>query len=257
MSVSELLPVAPTSSNSPTAEQSLLVAWRHPQLRSIEPVGVLTFSPAVHEYAFSYLRRAASVDGFRPFLAFRSLERRYVASELFPFFSQRVMDANRPDLPRYLSDLDLEPGASPMEILERSGGHRTGDSIQLFPFPTVEESGATSARFLVHGVRHQPGALAAIERLQPDDELRLVDEPTNPINAGAIQVATLAGQPIGWVPNFLLDYVRACQRAGGTRATVERANGPEAPMHLRVLARFEGQLGAQIPFTGPDWKSVA
>lgn len=233
------------------------MAWQHPHSRKIHPVGVLE-QAFDGSYAFAYLRRARDVEGFRPFLGFPDLTRRYESSALFPLFAQRVMDSRRPDYETYMHTLGLPEDAAPMEVLARSGGHRSGDTIQLVPEPLVETDGTTWCRFLVHGIRHRPGAGERITALRAGDELALRDEPDNPKNSRAVLVAANDEQPLGWVPDLLLDYVHHVRARSEPLVRVEQANGENVPPHLRLLVSLSGTVAPGYrPFTGPGWETLA
>jgi len=223
----------------------------------MQPVGVLE-QDEQHAYRFYYIERARTVDGFRPFLGFPTLDRTYTSPTLFPLFAQRVMHPRRPDYQDYLDTLALSGEPSPMEVLARSRGQRVGDTIQLFPEPSIAADGSTSCLFLVHGVRHIPGADERIARLQPGDELRLVDDPTNEANPRAVLVAADGTGRLGWVPDLLLGYVHTVQEHGPVDVRVVRANGPDAPPHMRLLARLSGTAPPDYrPFIGSGWKPLA
>jgi hypothetical protein len=230
----------------------LVVAWQNPETRLIAPVGLLEH-PSETEYRFRYLRRAIGLSGFRSFLSFPDFDRTYVSSSLFPLFAQRIMSPRRPDFSQFLRQLDLDERASPWEQLARSEGRSSGDTVQVFPVPTVESSGRTECRFLVHGVRHVAGA--HLPALRVGDPLSLEADPSNPINPAAVRVvADDAG--LGYVPDLLLDYLEAVRCAGPVGVTVAHVNGPEAPAHLRVLALLEGHAPAGYsPMTGPAWET--
>jgi hypothetical protein len=234
----------------------LLVAWQHPTSRVIAAVGVL--AQRAEGYSFGYLRRAEHVDGFLPFLGFPDLHRTYLSARLFPLFRQRVMDPRRPDYIHYLETLGLDEDAAPMEVLERSAGVRKGDAIMLFPEPRIEPNGATRCFFLVHGVRHMAkfGAESQIAALVPGDPLFLQPQPTNDYNPKALVVTTTSGQPLGYIPDLLLDYVHEVLRKGEPTLTVERTNGADAPWHLRLFVRFSGRVSSGYePFSGPEWET--
>jgi hypothetical protein len=232
---------------------SLIVAWQHPMSRLIEPVGLLEHGLAVG-YRFRYLRRAAEVADFQPFLSFPELTQTYTSARLFPLFAQRVRSPRRPDYGSFLQQLHLDADASPWEQLARSEGRRTGDTVQVFPIPVVMADGRTVCQFLVHGIRHVTGG--ALPPLRPAEELTLRADPANPVNPQAVLVCTADGCPLGYVPDLLLEHLRAVQSAGPLRLTVEHTNGMEAPAHLRLLARLEGQTPAgYTPMAGPRWRT--
>ena len=252
--------------------QRLVVAWQHPVDRSIEPVGFLSFDG--HAYRFGYIRNALSVRGFRPLLGFEDRERTYSAEDLFPLFAQRAMDPRRPDYQRYVGRLGLEgeqPG--PWEQIARSQGRRQGDTLQLFPEPVVHGDELTCL-FLVHGIRHvheEPKVLngktievtnaqieQALARLRRGDLLAFVPEPMNIKNPQAVIVMGSPSVPVGWVPNLLVaDLHRLLSRAD-TSVTVAQVNGPDAPSHMRLLARLRAAPAGDFRFfTDPLWEPLA
>lgn len=115
-----------SGSRSIEVARRLVVAWQHPEERSIQPVGFLTRDRDV--YKFAYIRNALAVRDFRPLLGFEDLHRSYQTQDLFPLFAQRAMDARRPDYQRYVQTLGLEGDPSPWEQIARSQGRREGDT---------------------------------------------------------------------------------------------------------------------------------
>jgi hypothetical protein len=209
-------------------------------------------------YEFAYLRNVQNVPGFLPFLGFSDLHRRYTSQRLFPLFTERILDPARPDRPGWLTALALNQEAGTMEILARSGGHRPGDTIEVLPEPRVDAVGATTCVFMVHGVRHQEGASERISLLAPAERLRIVEQPDNRVNPRALLVTSDGAQPLGWVPDPLLDYVHVVRGQGDLTVTVLRANGPEAGQHLRLLVRLEGQVPPGYrAFSGTAWETLA
>ncbi|WP_147458753.1 hypothetical protein [Micromonospora sp. BL4] len=259
---------ASSASTSPVASASyvrpsmrrLIVAWQHPRARAIQPVGILAFDGK--QYYFDYIERVLNVEGFEPFVSFPDLRKNYKSTRLFPIFAQRVMDARRPDFHRYIETLDLATvDATPWEQLIRSEGRRTGDSVMVFPEPVVGPDAATSCHFLVHGIRHilreNPAVEAKLQRLRPGDRLSIVPEPTNPVNDKAILTVDEDSVALGWVPDLLLDYVHAVRSTGPYAITVQHVNGPDAPVHLRLLVCLEGSVPpGYLPFRGESWQPL-
>jgi len=232
----------------------LAVTWQHPRTRTYHAVGLL--AQVEHRYRFDYLASAAEVLGPRRLLGFPDLDRTYRSGPLlFPLFAERLMDPARPDRPRLLEALSLDALATPMEVLARSGGRRTGDTLELLPEPDVAEDGTTTCLFLVHGARHVEGADAAIDRLVRGQELVLADDPTNPVNAMAVRVEERQAGPLGWVPDPLVGFVRHVRNRGGATLRVERANPTDVGHHLRLLVHLSGRVEPGFePFGGPAWE---
>lgn len=246
-------------SREPVARR-LVVAWQHPTDRGIYPIALLDTESG--RYRFRYLARALDVPEFRPLLGFPDTRRVYVSGSLFPLFKQRVMNRRRRDYGRFIDSLDLPVDATPWEQLTRSGGQRDGDTIQLFPVPLVSPDGSTSCRFLVHGVRHiekqDSTVQERIDSLVEPEELLLIDEPENPKNSRAIQIATTEGRVLGWVPNLLLDYAHTIREYAPVSVVAEHANSSSVPYHFRVIARIDGAVPPEYrPFSGPGWETLA
>lgn len=231
----------------------LAVTWQHPLTRRYHAVGLLDQTGT--GFRFAYLAGAQSVLGPRPLLGFSDYSRVYEAENLFPLFATRLMDPARPERPRLLEALSLDALAAPLELLARSGGRRTGDSIELVPEPNVSADGVTDCLFLVHGVRHVPHVDEVLSRLRRGDRLRLIDDSENPANPLAIIVSDEARAPLGWVPDPLVDYIRHVHSCGHAQLRVERANGPEFGHHLRLLVQLKGTVEPDYrPFSGPQWR---
>ncbi len=247
---------AAPSSTDRTVGRRLAVAWQHPGTRRITAVGLLTCSET--SYTFSYLRAAAGVEGFQPFLGFPDLVGRYESDSLFTLFAQRVMRASRPDFTRYRQALRLDADASDWSILGRSQGQREGDGIRVFPEPYVDEAGGTTSTFFVSGLRHRmrqdPRVSGALDALAPGDRLKLIDEPTNAEDARALLVAEEAGLTLAWVPSVLLPYVHTVRSIAEPSLTVVGTNGPDVPPAYRLLVNLLGTaVEGYRPFDGPEW----
>jgi hypothetical protein len=264
---------APTASTpldrSGGATQRLVVSWQHPVKRSISPVGFLTYDG--NAYQFAYIRNALRIEDFRPLLGFADLYRGYSSTELFPLFAQRAMDPRRPDYRRYVERLGLDGEPGPWEQITRSEGQRQGDALQLLPEPTLTGN-TLSGLFLVHGMRHtheQPRMLdgqlisvtreqvnAALEKLRAGDELTLAHDRGNPVNPLALMVLG-SSVPVGWVPDLLVQDMQTLMQRGTVSIEVEHINGPDAPWHLRLLARMHATPARGFRFfTGEQWTTL-
>jgi hypothetical protein len=131
----------------------------------------------------------------------------------------------------------------------------------VVPEPRVGTYGQTISKFLVHGVRHaiaaNPGVDERLARLRPGDELTLVADSANKVNSAAIYAADRDHVPLGWVPDLLLPYVNAVRASGPCEVRVQHINGPEAPIHLRLLVRLEGMVPVGFePFGHDVWGPV-
>jgi hypothetical protein len=262
-------PGTPAQGQSATPMR-LVVAWQHPDGGLIEPVGFVSYDGRL--YRFAYISNALTLEGFQPLLGFDDLRKEYVSEQLFPLFAQRAMDARRPDYPRYVASLGLSGEPEPWVQIARSQGLRRGDTLQLVPEPVIRR-GALDYPFLVNGIRHvheeplhfESGDMqvsrdeveAALQNLKPHSRLELVPEPRNPVNPCAIIVASSA-VPVGWVPDLLAGDIRRLMKNTALHIAAEHVNGPEAPSHLRLLARLKASPPSDFQFfAGEKWKLLA
>jgi len=246
---------------SPSADRRLFVAWRRPD-RLIVPVGLLTQRMSSHgrEFGFVYLKGAEINEEFPGLPGLGDLHRHYTSPVLFPVFANRVMPRERADYGSFVEQLDLSIEADPFEVLGRSEGVRTTDRIEVFPDAERTAAGELSTRFFARGIRHRSGASEAVGQLCVGDELVLVDEPENEVNARALLLHTRTGQCVGWAPDYLLDLLHDLREINGEPSpiTVEHVNPPSVAAHLRLLCRVVAPWPASYePFTGPDFYPLA
>ena len=233
----------------------LFVAWQDPDSRRFHPVALLDRSG--ERYRFRYLKQAEGLTGFEPFVSFPNLHQTFESEQLFPLFENRLMSTRRPDYPRFLEDLGLEPGAHPFDVLSRSG-RRFTDSVDLFADPAIEtDTGELTAWFFVRGIRHVQGAEAALEELRSGAELRIVPERDNEVSDQAILVSAANQRRIGWVPDYLVSAIHRLWSGSGSqsvRVIAERLNPPTTPLRARVLCRLQATAPAGFqPFDDPQF----
>lgn len=217
------------------------VIWQAPTVGNLVHVGWLEYTG--DDFVFSYTDDARNNPEFEPFPSFPRLDATYRSHELFPYFAVRLVSAADPSFGILLNALGLaRDEATPAELLSRGPTGSPHDTIQVVPEPTELPDGNLARLFLVSGVRHVAVAPSKLDRwigsLRPGDSLSLVPDPDNDFNRQALKV-TAGGQDLGWIPDYLLDEVHeylASDRLLGI--TVERANGPDAPWHLRLLCRL-------------------
>jgi hypothetical protein len=246
----------PTTADAGVMDGSsrLLVTRRDPAKQSYYPLGFLTHDG--HSYSFAYLRGVVTGEGIRTLPGLGELTHRYTSERLFPIFAERVISSRRPDRRISMEALGLSVDAAPFEVLQRSGGRRLGDEIEVLPAPTAGSDGRLTVDFLVHGVRYQTlEAQARISELAVGEQLRIVPEADNEWDSRALLVTECDEVPLGYVPGPLLDLMHSAQRSS---VSVLRANGPEVGYHFRLLVRAKlcVPLGYQ-PFSGPGWETVA
>ncbi|MGC4960049.1 hypothetical protein [Gordonia sp. DT101] len=254
----DLLDLSSAYADPRSTASRLIVTRRGATDGTYRPIGYLDRlrDGDVDTYEFTYLAAVANYDRFVPIIGFRDVQRRYSSPRLFPSFAERVISAKRPDRPQYLATLDLDADADAWEILSASGGHREGDPIELISLPRYDNvTGATTAHFLGHGVRHRGEATSAhITGLASGHTLSLRPEPANPADARAIQIVD-GDVHLGFVPSPLLDYVHSVIDGDDHALTVVLANPPETHAHLRLLLRLEGRCDGFV-FDRDEWRSA-
>lgn len=224
-----------------TGSRAYRIIWQDPTSRALVHMGWLEFTGS--QFVFSYTDDARTSEHFEPFPPFPLLDHSYVSDDLFPFFAVRLISTADPTFDAVLDAIGLTRSeATPAELLARSPDSQH-DTIQVVPEPTEAEDGKLVRTFLVSGVRHADGLLGGgldetMVGLEPGTPVELVPEPNNPHNPRALQLVH-ESTVIGWIPDYLVDEVHGCFDAGRPIAvTIERANGPEVPWHVRVQCRL-------------------
>ncbi|MEX1271451.1 MAG: HIRAN domain-containing protein, partial [Acidimicrobiia bacterium] len=177
---------------------------------------------------------------------------------LFPVIANRLMSRDRPNHERFLNRLGLDADADIFDELERGGGARVTDSIELFPVPRVD-SGVLSTRFFVRGIRHVEGGPEAARRLREGSRLFLRPEPDNPVNDRAVLLDVETGVSVGYAPDYLADVIHTIHQWAGDwpSVVVERVNR-DAPAANMVLAELSGTCPRDYrPFSETDYAPLA
>ena len=98
---------------------------------------------------------------------------------------------------------------------------------------------------------------AALSGLSQGDQLGLAPEPDNEKNRLAIMVMAPPFVPVGWVPDLLLDDLHRLLEKAKVTVSVEHANGPDAPSHIRLLVRLTASpIGDFRFFSGERWEPL-
>lgn len=221
--------------------RSLRVIWQDAESRALVHVGWLEYTGSGFE--FSYTDEARRHERFAPFPPFPKLDESYRSVELFPYFAVRLISTADPNYEAVLDAIGLAGrNATPAELLALAPDPQH-DTIQVVPEPTEAVDGTLLRTFLVSGFRYADdltdgAATRVVTQLEPGAHLELVPEPTNPHNPRAIQLAA-RGTLVGWLPDYLVEEVHGYLAAGrSVEVAVERANGPDAPSHVRLQCRL-------------------
>lgn len=246
------------------SEQHLFVTWRHPE-GLIHPVGRLTrrVCEGSQSFKFVYFKNAERLvgEGFPLLPGLPDLHQPYTSDELFPVFRKRQMPRQRPDYAEYLEKLNLNLETDPFEVMARNEGRKLTDRIEVFAPPVRTTSGDLTTLFFARGIQYRDGASDAVGHLNVGDHLALVDDSDNKVNALAIHIDTAHGEPIGWVPNYLVNTVHDLRDLAGDNAvtiTVEHVNPPEVAPYMRLICRLSSPWpDGYEPFSDPEFQPIA
>ena len=221
----------------------LFVAWQDTAGRGIYPVARLRVGAEPRCYEFRYIRGAlqAQTHGFMPFDSFPALDETYVSDELFPFFKNRIMPANRPDYAGYVTELGLAVEvAQPLELLARSGGLRATDRLEIYSAPR-SEADACDWHFLVRGIRHLPPiAESRIEKLATGESLFVMRDVQNEHNPKALLLRSEDKVNLGYIPDLLVDDLAGLDMSiDAFKVTVAKVNPSPSPIQHRILCNLQ------------------
>lgn len=235
----------------------VFLAWQCPQTRKIVPIGWLLALNGGYEFSYIGSVRHAQSLGFGPLVSFPDLEMVYRSKALPALFKNRVMPASRPDFPAFVSELGLGTGASPIEVLSRSGGRRATDEFELFSPPAERPDGKSEMYVLVRGVRHVRGAEEAIAGLVPGQRLLVLRDEQNPHAMHAKLLRTDGTELVGYLPDYLAQELDGPGKPSLKElfVTVEKVNPPPAPVHHRLLCRVEFPTTDSL-FKGADYAPI-
>src|SRR5688572_25990861 len=96
--------------------KTLFIAWQDPEKRAIYPVARLLLRGEAPAYEFAYVRgvQDALKSGFVPFPQMEKLDTIYLAHEMFPLLTNRLMPKSREDYQEYIHSLGLCGDPAPM-----------------------------------------------------------------------------------------------------------------------------------------------
>lgn len=225
------------------ASRSLFLIWQNPESRRFVRIGVLS-ELVDGRYSFAYTDDARDAEGFYPLTQFPDIDQTYVSTALPAFFVNRLMSRKRESYPDYLDALGIDSPKldTPMELLARTGGPRATDTFHLVDDFIAGDDGVVTSRFLASGVRHVDTGGTRLASLRDGDHLQLRAEPDNPKNERAQLICAGSGEPVGYVPDWLLDDVEGLQARADVFEIIAERVSPDAPPHLRLLCRIEAHL---------------
>lgn len=233
---------------------TLYIARQDPESHSWRAVGRLTREDGL--YFFEYTRGALESPGF--YLGrMRDLYKRYHSRDLFPLFTNRLLNRSRPDYPAYVRWLGVDENADPMQLLSRSGGKRATDNLCVYPHPEPNEKGEIELFFFSHGLRYlDKEALQRIENLEPRERLQFRPEDDNSYDRFALVVQTGDPVKVGYCPRYLNQDLRNVIAGTDVKLRAEQVN-KEAPMQFRLLCKAFFTLPQQFElFTTQEYRPL-
>ncbi len=242
---------------------SVYIAWRsHDQDKSWSPIGRLD-REGKQNYLFQYTKGSQRAD-FKPFPGMTDLHQIYRSSELFPMFSNRLLNSRRKEYQSVLewSGFDGSESPDPLAILQVTEGRRSTDYFEVFPKPKPDDNGLYHFRFFLHGLEWLPESLQ--ERgglLKSTDRLLCLYDIQNSYDQHAVALRTEEDRMIvGYLPRYLAQDLK--ELVGGcdpefVRIVVNRVN-PTAPLQFRVLCDMTACWPNEYaPFQRTDFEPIA
>lgn len=224
-------------------EKGVYLAWQDPETRDWHVVGLLTELSG--EYVFEYTKGAQASNNFIPFSGMGDLSNKYISTELFPLFYNRLLSPNRPEYPNFIKWLGLPTDASAVEVLGRSGGLRGTDNLEMFSRIEVEEDDSFEHIFFAHGLGYlTPSAGERVNSLQPGDELLLCLDCQNVYDEHAVIIrATKPAEIIGYVPRYLAQSISMflAEEKQCIHVSVEALSN-EAPANYKLMCKLSAKL---------------
>jgi hypothetical protein len=241
---------------STSTPRHLYLSWQDSGTRLYHVVARLTVDD--DGYTFAYLKNAEQLDSFAPLVAFPDIHRTYRSSELPSFFANRLMSRSRADWQAFADSHGLPHNADDFEVLAVSGQKVTDSTFEIFAAPAEDEPGRSTTFFFVRGVRHVPNSLNVIRTLEVGDQLEMLQELDNPVSSGARKVLTGGGEPIGYLPSYLIDHVDAVAHSCDDVAlSVVAVNPPGSPTATIVRCSLSSCWPEGYrPFAGAEFEPL-
>ena len=240
--------------------RTLYLSWQGRENRLWFPIGRLDEIVKNNRttYVFRYIKGAKNAQSqgkFLPLPEFPILSKFYVSTELFPIFSNRVMSRSRPDRHAYLTNLNLEEKADPVDILSVNGGRRVTDAFEVFPRIKKDRCGRFTCQFFLHGWRYvDKSAQVKIDTLASESRLQIIPEKNNSVDDFALGIHTQDNYKIGWTPRYLSKgFIQAMEESPEIEVKVVRINPLPAPSSQRVLIEMSGYLGDSDPMDSEEF----
>jgi len=241
---------------------SVYIAWRaHDEDKTWSPIGRLDREDENH-YLFLYTQGSKRTD-FKPFPGMTDLSQVYRSKELFPMFSDRLLNSRRQEYQNVLkwSGFSSADSPDPLAILQVTEGRRSTDYYEVFPRPVPDENGMYRFRFFLHGIEwlhlnsQQRG-----NTLKTGDRLLCMYDIQNSYDEHAVALRTEDDRTIvGYLPRYLArdlkELVNGCDPEY-VNIVVNRIN-QSAPLQFRILCDMTACWpGEYVPFQRNDFVPI-
>lgn len=243
---------------------TLFLAWQHPEKRRWFTVGRLDRNDGQYHFGYTKGAEEATRHGFEPLTSFPELQHIYESKEVFPLFANRVLSKNRPEYPDFVEWLSLSHNdLDPVAMLARTGGSSMTDTLEIFPYPQLNEHKQYRLHFFVRGSRHQSNcAQKRIATLKREEHLCLMRDIQNTFDSQALMVRTAEQFPgdmhlLGYLPRYLATELSSFdqQALSDIIVKVVRVNPPPAPIHFRLLCCLTMRFSANYrPFSSAQYQ---
>ncbi|WP_112135641.1 HIRAN domain-containing protein [Marinomonas primoryensis] len=230
------------------SKQTAFLTWQDPDSRDWHVIGLLEYEK--EQYSFRYTQGSRATNNFVPFSGMENLTKEYRSLELFPIFRNRLLSSKRPEYPKFISWLGLNPKTvNSMDVLTRSGGVRGTDNLQLFPKIELGKEGEFEHVFFVHGVRYLPeSAQKRIDSLKSGDALYACLDIQNEFDNNAVLLRTQnPPELLGYIPRYLsLELFSILKEDQNTLSFSAELISNEAPESYKLLCRVKGKLPTEL-----------
>lgn len=187
---------------------TLLVVWQNTKSRLYYHVGTLSYHNEYYEFTYTNYGSGhrkfeeALENGYMLHPAFPDPNKIYKSKTLFPAFDRRLPSPDRSDFKAIMSDLGLNENSTKMEMLQQTRGRLASDNYSFEQPLRRENDGYLYSSFFVHGMRHRKLPNEWPTWLATNEQLKLKQEPTNPMDSHAVSIYTQGGKHLGYVPGF-------------------------------------------------------
>lgn len=187
----------------------LYLIWKEPQTRRQFIVGTLEKN-GQFEFQYGQEISLAVKQGFTPLICFPDFNKKYVSDKLFPIFSSRLPDKKRKDISKILNKYGMNEYDDYI-LLKRSGARLPIDSLE-FVDPLFDNSRPFQRIFYMAGTRYYLGCEGedcdkSLD-LTRGDEVCLRWEKDNPYDTNAVQVYSISGKLLGYIPRYYSEGVK-------------------------------------------------